>query len=73
MGLISAIVTLPLAPVRGLVAIAEIVREEIEQELRSPAAIQHDLEAAEKAREAEHISVEQEADIEQQVLNRLIE
>jgi hypothetical protein len=73
MGLISTILTLPFAPVRGLMAIAEIVREEIELELQSPTAIQHDLEETERARAAGEISEEEEAATEQQVLNRLIE
>jgi Gas vesicle protein G len=73
MGLISTILTLPFAPVRGLVAIAEIVREEIELEMQSPAAVQHDLEEVERARAAGEISAEEEAAREQQVLNRLIE
>lgn len=73
MGLISTILTLPFAPVRGLVAIAGIVQEEVEQELHSPAAIQQDLEEIEQARAAGEISGEEEAESEQQVLNRLIE
>jgi gas vesicle protein GvpG len=72
MGLISAILTLPLSPVRGLKAIAEIVREEVELQMQSPAAIQHDLEETERARAAGEISEEEEAEAEQQVLNRLI-
>ena len=72
MGLISMILTLPFSPVRGLMAIAEIVRDEVELEMQSPAAIQHDLEETERARAAGEISEEEEAATEQQVLNRLI-
>lgn len=73
MGLISTILTLPFAPIRGLVAIAEIVREEVEQEYHSPVAIQHEAEQIEEARAAGEISAEEEARLEQEMVNRLIE
>jgi hypothetical protein len=73
MGLLTTILTLPFAPIKGLVAIGEIVREEVETQLQSPTVIQHDLEEVEQARAAGRISAEEEAQAEQQVLNRLIE
>jgi hypothetical protein len=72
MGLISTILTLPLAPIRGLVAVAEIVREEVEREYRSPAAIQRVAEEIERARAAGEITAEEEARLEQEMVNRLI-
>lgn len=73
MGLISTILTLPLSPLRGVVAIAEIVREEVELEYQSPTAIQHEAEDLERARAAGEISAEEEARGEQELVNRLIE
>ena len=73
MGLISAILTLPLAPLRGLVAIAEIVRDQAELEYQSPTAIQHEAEELERARAAGEISAEEVARREQELVNRLIE
>jgi hypothetical protein len=73
MGLISTILTLPFSPIRGLVAIAEIVREEVELEYQSPTAIQHEAEEIERARAAGEISAEEEARLEQEMVNRLIQ
>ncbi|HZB34254.1 MAG TPA: gas vesicle protein GvpG [Streptosporangiaceae bacterium] len=73
MGLISTILTLPFAPIRGLIAIAEIVRDEVEREYHSPAAIQRQAEEIERARAAGEISAEEEARLVQEMVNRLIE
>jgi uncharacterized membrane protein len=73
MGLISTILTLPFAPIRGLVAIAEIVREAVELEYQSPTAIQHEAEEIERARAAGEITEEEEARLEQEMVNRRIE
>jgi len=47
MGLFSALLTLPLAPVRGVVWIAEQVAEEADRRLSDPAAIRRELVALE--------------------------
>jgi hypothetical protein len=73
MGLLTTILTLPFAPIKGVVAIAEIVREEVETQRQSPAAIQRELEEVERARAAGQMSEEEMAQAEQQILNRLIE
>jgi gas vesicle protein GvpG len=73
MGLISTILTLPLAPIRGLIGIAEIVQEEVEREYQSPVAIQREAEEIERARAAGEISAEEQARSEQELVNRLIE
>ena len=49
MGLVSGLLTLPLAPVRGVVLIAEVLAQEAERELaaqQSPDRALADLEAA---------------------------
>lgn len=71
MGLLTGLVTLPLAPVRGVVWLAERVREQAEQELYDPAAIQRQLEEVEEARQAGAISEEESARLEEQLLSRL--
>lgn len=73
MGLISTILTLPLAPIRGLIGIAEIVQDEIEREYHSPVAIRREAEEIERARAAGEISAEEQARSEQELVNRLIE
>ena len=71
MGLVTFVLTLPLAPVRGVVAIGEIIREQVEQELYSPAAIHAELEEIQRQREEGLISEEEQAHAEQAVLDRL--
>jgi hypothetical protein len=71
MGLLSTLFTLPLAPLRGVVAIGEIVLEQAEAELRSPEVIQRELEALEADYEAGRITEEELREAEQQILDRL--
>jgi Gas vesicle protein G len=70
-GLISGILTLPLAPLRGTVWIAEQLLEEAERELNDPAAIERQLAEAEAAHERGDLSEEELADIEDELLRRL--
>lgn len=72
MGLVTFILTLPLAPVRGVVAIGEVIREQVEQEMYSPMAIRARLEEIQRRREQGLISDEEAARAEQEVLDRLI-
>jgi hypothetical protein len=69
--LISALVTLPLAPVRGTVWIAERLLEEAERALNDPAAIERQIADAEAAHERGELSDEELADIEDELLRRL--
>jgi hypothetical protein len=52
MGLITGILTLPLAPVRGTVWIAERIQEQAERELYDEAAIQEALVELERMRQS---------------------
>lgn len=72
MGLVTFVLTLPLAPVRGVVAIGQIIQEQVEQELYSPMATHARLEEIQRQREQGLISEEEEARAEQEVLDRLI-
>ncbi|WP_020658734.1 gas vesicle protein GvpG [Amycolatopsis benzoatilytica] len=71
MGLLSGIAGLPLAPLRGVLALGELIRRRVDQELRAPASVRHELEAAEEARAAGEISSEEEAERQNEVLARL--
>jgi hypothetical protein len=51
MGLLTGLLTLPLAPVRGTIWIAERLLDEAERELNDPAAIEQRLDEAEAAYE----------------------
>lgn len=72
MGLISGLLTLPLAPVRGTIWIAEQVQQQAERELYDPANIRRQLEAVEAARERGELSEEEAAAYEEELIGRLM-
>jgi hypothetical protein len=71
-GLISGLLTLPLAPVRGTVWLAERIQEQAEAELYDEDAIRARLMEIEAAREAGEISEEEATQAEDHLLERLI-
>jgi gas vesicle protein GvpG len=72
MGLITGLLTLPLAPVRGVVWIAEQVRQEAERQWNDPAAI-HDALADVQARRESGLIDDDEADrLEDELIERLL-
>jgi hypothetical protein len=71
MGLFTGLLTLPLAPVRGTMWIAERLLEEAERELNDPAALEQQLLDAEARFERGEITAEQFEDIEDDLLRRL--
>jgi len=71
-GLLTALVTLPLAPVRGTVWIAEVLLEEAERQMRDPAVVERQLLEAEDAYERGDLTEEEFADIEDELLGRLL-
>ena len=72
MGLITGLLTLPLAPVRGTVWIAERILEQAEAELDDEGAIMAQLMEIDAAREAGEISEQEAAEAEDILLERLI-
>lgn len=72
MGLVSGLLTLPLAPVRGVVWVAERVRDQAEQQMYDPAAVRRQLAEVERARAAGELSEEEAAALEDELLRRLI-
>lgn len=73
MGLLSAVLGLPLAPVRGVIKLGELVQRQVEEELYHPASVRRDLEEIERKRETGELSAEEEADLQEEVLDRVIE
>ncbi|HKF79679.1 MAG TPA: gas vesicle protein GvpG [Thermoleophilaceae bacterium] len=73
MGLISGLLTLPLAPVRGTAWIAERLEEQAEAELYDESAIRAGLLELEAAREAGEFDEQELADAEDALLERLME
>lgn len=72
MGLISGLLTLPLAPVRGVAWVAEQIKEEADRQWSDPATIQAALTDIEAMREAGEID-DAEADArEEELLQRLM-
>jgi hypothetical protein len=73
MGLISAIITAPLAPVRGVVWVAEQVHEQAMREYYDPEAIQLALDEVQLNRELGVIDDEEADRREDELLERMIE
>ncbi|MDH6292564.1 gas vesicle protein GvpG [Rhodococcus sp. NM-2] len=71
MGLLSFIATLPLAPVRGVISLAELIQRQVEEEVHNPASARRALEELEDARAAGEISAEEEEQAQQAILDRM--
>lgn len=71
MGLIGGLLTLPLAPVRGLAWVFEQVVDEAEAQLRDPARIRAELADAEAALERGEIDEPTYEAMERELLDRL--
>ena len=72
MGLVSAILSLPLAPVRGVIWLGELIQDQVEQQLQSPAAVRRDLEEIDDAATAGRLSEEERKQAQQAVLDRTL-
>jgi len=72
MGLISGLLTLPLAPVRGTVWIAERLQEQAENELYDESSIRSALLELEEARERGDLEEEEIAAAEDALIERLM-
>lgn len=73
MGLFSALFGLPLAPVRGVVWVAEKLQEEAERQFYDPGTIRRQLEEVARARDEGAISPEEAAELERELVARLME
>jgi hypothetical protein len=72
MDLVSLTLGLPLAPLRGLLALARLLQEQAEQELYNPSQVRRELEDIEAAQSEAQLSEEAAEAEEQQVLDRLL-
>jgi hypothetical protein len=70
MGLIGSLLTLPLAPARGLVWVFEQAVDEAEAQLHDPARIRAELAEAEAALERGEIDEETYEELERELLAR---
>ena len=71
MGLIGSLLTLPLAPARGLVWVFEQVVDEAEAQLHDPTRIRAELAEAEAALERGEMDEETYEELEHELLERL--
>jgi cytochrome c-type biogenesis protein CcmH/NrfG len=72
MGVMSWLILWPLAPVRGVVSLAELIQRRVNEELNNSATARRQLEELEEARGRGEISPEQEHQAQEQVLSRRI-
>jgi Gas vesicle protein G len=71
-GLFSSLVTWPLAPVRGVVALGELIQRRVNEEVHDPARTRRQLEDLEDARRRGEITPEQERQAQEQILRTRI-
>jgi hypothetical protein len=71
-GLLTGLLTLPLAPVRGTIWVAERVLEEAERQLNDPELIEAQLLAAEEAHERGELTDEEFERVEEDLIERLL-
>jgi hypothetical protein len=73
MGLITGLLTLPLAPVRGTVWLAERIQEQVEAERYDESALQDALLELEAARRTGQFAEEELVEAENAVIERLMQ
>lgn len=73
MGLVSGILGLPFAPVRGVVAAADQVRQAAEEQYYDPATIRAQLREVDRRRSDGEITDEEASRWEEQLVTRLME
>ncbi len=71
MGPLTLILGLPLAPIRGVIKLGELVQDRVNAELTDVSSARRELEAAEEARQAGEISPEEEVDVQHDVVDRM--
>jgi hypothetical protein len=73
MGLITGLLGLPLAPLRGTVAVAEQVLRQAEEAYYDPATIRAELEDVDRRRQAGELTDEEATAREDELVDRLME
>jgi hypothetical protein len=72
MGLVTGLLTLPLAPVRGVAWVAEILAEEAERELAAATSPERALAELEAAHAAGEVSDEEFAALEAELIDLIV-
>ena len=72
LGLITGLLTLPLAPMRGTIALADQIYQQALKEYYDPANIRRQLEEVDRQRQAGELSDDEADAIEEQLIQRLM-
>jgi hypothetical protein len=72
-GLITGLLTFPLAPLRGTIALAELLLDEAEHQLNDPERIRQELEHVDSLRQQGVLTEEEAASWEDQLVERLLD
>jgi gas vesicle protein GvpG len=72
MGLVTGLLTLPLAPVRGTIWVAERLLDEVERQERDPRVVEARLAEAEEAFERDELTADELGLIEEELIARLL-
>ena len=72
MGLLTGLLGLPLAPVRGVVWLAEQIRDHAEEQYYDPVRIRAELDRVDEARRSGQLSEQECAELEDELLQRLM-
>jgi hypothetical protein len=72
MGLLTGILTLPLAPVRGVAWVTEVLAEEADRELAATHSVERGLADLETARATGEITPEEADAIEAELIERML-
>ena len=72
MNLLTLFFRLPLMPLQGILQLAELLRDQAEQELHDPAAVRHQLEELERSVQAGELSAEDIAAAERHAVGRVV-
>jgi hypothetical protein len=73
MGFFSALITLPLAPVRGVVWLGEQLEREADRQLRDPVRIREQLVEVDAAFRAGELSEQQRDERQDELVSRLLQ
>ena len=72
MGLLTGLLGLPLAPVRGVVWLAEQIRDQAEEQYYDPARVRAELEQIDEARRSGELPEDECVERENELLRRLM-
>ena len=72
MGLFTALLTLPLAPVRSVAWLAERIFEQAEEQMYDPVAVRRQLAVVEAEKEAGLLSADEATALENELLGRMM-